>query len=533
MSNGTTDISMTYDSNNNIIYCEFASGTTFNNVKIYPQVQLKTITDDTYEPYTGGQESPNPDYLQPIEVLEGYNILKMTTFTDGSKEQIKNGVTATINDNGTITCKGTATDQAVFYLTKNDLDFTLGDGYFVCNSPSANQRVEFNCSTDGTDKYLNSYGTGNFINAKTSFVFKSAYILIAKGENVDITFKPMFAKGTEVKPYLPYGCIVYKIIRENFFNENKFVKDNFSNIIEVENGYTVDATKTSNIYTVENAKRNTSYIFKGRILSSAAADIHIRFEYTDGTRKYMDGYTTNEPIDKTFKFISDSTKTLHSIIIETYNYGTRKTYTFKDFMLSENDDEYEPYQEQIVPLDLKGNWVGKISDDIKDYLVTDKKKLWLVKNVAKDFLTDTNVNKQIKEYNNLWWVGIKKPSNSKMYNNWERLKLVVNCAFYSEIREKEQSYQTLIGNGEWGIIVNSNETIENIRPKILGGYYYYQLATPEIIELGELPEPIKTFEGVNNIQLLANLDTEIEVVYALDIKKYTDNKLAEISAQII
>ena len=52
-------------------------------------------------------------------------------------------------------------------------------------------------------------------------------------------------------------------------------------------------------------------------------------------------------------------------------------------------------------------------------------------------------------------------------------------------------------------------------------------------ELGTLEEPIKTFEGVNNIQLLANLDTEIEVKYALDLKKYYDNKLAEISAQII
>ena len=62
---------------------------------------------------------------------------------------------------------------------------------------------------------------------------------------------------------------------------------------------------------------------------------------------------------------------------------------------------------------------------------------------------------------------------------------------------------------------------------------YYQLAKTEIIELGELPEPIKTFEGVNNIQLLANLDTEIEVKYALDVKKYFENKLASIQEQIL
>ena len=62
---------------------------------------------------------------------------------------------------------------------------------------------------------------------------------------------------------------------------------------------------------------------------------------------------------------------------------------------------------------------------------------------------------------------------------------------------------------------------------------YYQLAEPQIIELGTLEEPIKTFEGTNNIQLLANLDTEIEVKYALDVKKYFDNKLASIQEQIL
>ena len=273
MSNGTTDISMTYDSNNNIIYCEFASGTTFNNVKIYPQVQLKTITDDTYEPFTNGA-SPNPDYLQPIEVIEG------------------------------------------------DLS------------------------------------------------------------------------------------------------------------IKVDNG----------------------------------------LETTD-----------------------------------------------------------EPYQEQIVPLDLKGNEVVK-----GDNIVIDKKgNVSLVKNWVKADLNDTNVNKKITEYDGLYWVGIKKPTNSKMLNNFVGYKMFVNCAYYSGTRDAVYSYQTRIGGLEWGIIVNSTDTIEDIRPKILGGYYYYELADPQIIDLGELPEPIKTFEGVNNIQALANLDTEIEVKYALDLKKYYDNKLAEISAQII
>ena len=81
--------------------------------------------------------------------------------------------------------------------------------------------------------------------------------------------------------------------------------------------------------------------------------------------------------------------------------------------------------------------------------------------------------------------------------------------------------------------LDSTLTIKELKALADGKPFYYPTATTEIIELGELPKPIKTFEGVNNIQLLANLDTEIEVVYAQDVKKYIDSKLAEISAQII
>lgn len=33
---------------------------------IYPMIQLASITDESYEPYTGGKPSPNPDYPQQI-----------------------------------------------------------------------------------------------------------------------------------------------------------------------------------------------------------------------------------------------------------------------------------------------------------------------------------------------------------------------------------------------------------------------------------------------------------------------------------
>lgn len=51
--------------------------TTLINVKIKIMVIDKDITDYTYEPYTGGQPSPSPDYPQEIKTIE--NSLKITS----------------------------------------------------------------------------------------------------------------------------------------------------------------------------------------------------------------------------------------------------------------------------------------------------------------------------------------------------------------------------------------------------------------------------------------------------------------------
>lgn len=65
------------------------SGKTLNNVVLKPMLRLSTISDDTYEPYTGGQPSPSPSYPQPINVVSGDNEVVVTgkNICDGILEQ--------------------------------------------------------------------------------------------------------------------------------------------------------------------------------------------------------------------------------------------------------------------------------------------------------------------------------------------------------------------------------------------------------------------------------------------------------------
>lgn len=202
--------------------------------------------------------------------------------------------------------------------------------------------------------------------------------------------------------------------------------------------------------------------------------------------------------------------------------------------LGEASTKFEIPQEQIVYLDLKGNWVGAINDTIKDYLVTDKKKYWLVKNVGKVVLNGSeswqmDTTKEITQVFALWsWLPNNISDNNSLLSNYfiSRPGDTEKISFSNDqtktsvfIAVNKTTASTVVEFKKW--LSEHNTT------------FYHGLKEPQIIELGELPEPIKTFEGINNIQLLANLDTEIEVKYGLDLKKYYDNKLAEISAQII
>lgn len=56
------------------IYLRIQSGQNVNGLKFYPMVRLASVTDSTYEPYTGGIPSPNPDYPQEIKAVEEINI---------------------------------------------------------------------------------------------------------------------------------------------------------------------------------------------------------------------------------------------------------------------------------------------------------------------------------------------------------------------------------------------------------------------------------------------------------------------------
>ena len=180
------------------------SGYTANNELITPMMTMN-ITN-VYEPYTGGQPSPSPDYPQEINSIEGSvefdctgkNLLPITI-----ENQTQHGITITNNKNGTITINGTADVGTEFNIAQN---ITLPQGTYTNSSNIIKKGIYFSLDDIG-DTMLN----GAQLNYTKTFTiseektYSKYFIYIDKGTSFNNeTFELMVERGTEKTNWEPY-----------------------------------------------------------------------------------------------------------------------------------------------------------------------------------------------------------------------------------------------------------------------------------------------------------------------------------------
>lgn len=177
------------------------------------QIVEGEYTDETmpdFEPYTGCQPSPSPNYSQNISVLIGN--LKLTSAKKNLLDYVSNlitsnnGLTSVINDDGSITTIGKPTSNYSTITKTIDITDILEDKstYTISQSVPANLFVQINLrKSDGTLKYANSNrGSSSFIVDKSIY---SSYTLIIQTTSMEtwgdspltITNKYMLCKGTD------------------------------------------------------------------------------------------------------------------------------------------------------------------------------------------------------------------------------------------------------------------------------------------------------------------------------------------------
>lgn len=184
----------------------FAGG----NVTIYPQLELGSIAT-SYEPYTGCEPSPSPDYPQEVDVVDspvsvqatGKNLNKLPY---ESTNNVSNGITWTLNNDGSVTANGTDTNFINFYFHWSD-SVPLPGARIVGSGCPAGGSTNSYCIMlfNGVDTSQRVYDTGEGIAIPDGWESVRFFARIYNGTTVsNLTFKPQIEVGTSPTPYEPY-----------------------------------------------------------------------------------------------------------------------------------------------------------------------------------------------------------------------------------------------------------------------------------------------------------------------------------------
>lgn len=179
---------------------KIASGTTVNNITFYPMLNDGSSALP-YEPYYEGLRDTAVTEVESV----GANRLPIERRTHTT-----NGITFVVNEDGSVTANGTATNNAYLnFLTP----FVLTKGSYYANAGTTGNGMEtyslqlYKVTENGStgESYLQFVKDGGEWLTVSETQKLVGYIVVRAGVTVsNLTFYPMLAKGTATLPYRPY-----------------------------------------------------------------------------------------------------------------------------------------------------------------------------------------------------------------------------------------------------------------------------------------------------------------------------------------
>ena len=183
-------------SNTGTIILGVLKGFTFDNVIIYPQLEEGSVATD-YELNTGIKE-----------VLKvSYNSRNLIPFPYFSNTITNNGVTYTVNANGSIKISGTANadNNSIFFIRSNTLPLTLKQGeQYTLSGHIEGSGVIFSMQDSSFKQTISVTNTTTSKSFTTLYSNYYMWIVVLKDTTVDAVVYPQLEMGNKVTDYVPY-----------------------------------------------------------------------------------------------------------------------------------------------------------------------------------------------------------------------------------------------------------------------------------------------------------------------------------------
>lgn len=520
-------------------YCAFdvgESGSITFRISVLEDTTMSS-EDFVYEKFTGGQPSPNLDYPQEIENVNPYkNLLSNNCFNylESYPKNFEKGIFSAINTTDDHRNWSSLDLQDFIVQTETGKYYTLMIE-FIKRTSNSNAGVMIH-DEDGNKlenmNYLTNKLEGETLNITfkattnlTYFMFKiyDAQVRLSLNEG-----KVSNSYVQSEKYYLPLT-----ITNKNLLVLNDTVISGSRNGID----YTWDGTKLTlngtaaikfdlyNFGNWGNTNKNSKRLLKPGTytFSVQGADNYNKFT----TNLYYD----KQIIMNIWKETTESIKTLENDAYYSLFYiGIQEGATFNNetfyFQLEEgsNSTVYEPHQEDSIYIDLKENFVAKLTDDIKDTLRIENGHAILTKRIKK-LIVDENsqiLNNGISDSYNEFTIPVDGP----MKNIPAEATFISSELFTT--RGITASGRIRISVPHVFLNTNINSTFEErltaLKTKLQkrNDVMYYPLEESYEIDLGQVKLP-KTFKGVSHIFLNANLETNMRVEYVKDTNIVIDN----------
>lgn len=363
---------------------------TFSDFMIY----LGSNLSKTYEPYTGGAPSPNPNYPQEIQnVGDNINLLNKDT-VDASNNlrgnALDTGRRLIANKDGNYTY-GAFKLGGRELLGKTlgihaDIETTGGNpriSIFAGNSSSLTKSLlQVVLSASGTGYITIPSNLNSELDTISAILYVTTDARVVAGTYVDYTNLKVQV-GSEKVVYSAYNCgsLGVTISNKNLYKIEKVINDtNYSKIIYKDENGNVSFT-TGGIPLIiapTKIKEKTEYTYILKCKSNVTTENNINFTgiYEDGTSELLSANKKKNTNEFIVKFKTNKEKTL-AYVTQQYTNSAGVTIITEGTMILEGDylnldEPYEIHQEQeiIFPL-AKGQKLRSLPNGVKDYLAED------------------------------------------------------------------------------------------------------------------------------------------------------------------
>lgn len=528
-------------------------GATIDNVTIYPM--LSNEQNINWEPYTGGEKSPNPNYpSEPTMLGETsvssnlYNFRDVNTYYNNAL-----GEDVTVDDDGWITIEvdNSTSDTEKFnnfwthgspdlktstqYSVIMEVKEVSGGGYIapVSSNTSGSQSQFSTGATYGLDtlsndtiKIVNDTTLGSFVEPLTQITMLRTFLETPAHSTNKIIFRLSVIEDTSITPdnfiYEPYANIILRQSNKNLLPNNATTQT-INGVTFTKNSdgsVTANGTATGDharyIIGRFNFNSNVDYFMSGCPINGSNSTYRMdAFLAADGN--VSGGLSEDFGNGVNIKLPEDAYRDIRIIV---FNGATVDNLTFYPMInLGTTISDYVPHQGNNYYINLNNNLVEATSNSCYDRLNIDLLgNCKLIKNIDK---TVFNNNTSFFE-NTAWSEAAPNYFHAYTYMNEREPFTDLIMDKFLEIEplnlNKEGFFLDSTGKAVYLFVKSSRLSsfdIAGFKQWLANNYVgvWYQLDNVAELLLPNLDKPITLFEGENIFTAGSNLPTTLDITY--------------------